>query len=211
MSSETKTILGIVISILVVFAIIIYAWNRQDVKLADPEKLNGTDSYSLGPVDAKVTIVEFADFQCPACAAAEPIMMQFMDEYKDKSVRYIYRHFPIHNHSLESMNAGEYAGEEGKFFEYSQMLFANQSEWGDMPGDPTQYFVKYGKELGLDTVKLAEAVASKKYESKVNKDFSDAGDLGVNSTPTFFINGKKYVGVQPLSTLKTIVDGLLAE
>ncbi len=108
------------------------------------------------------------------------------------------------------MNAVEAAGEQGMFFELGSSLFSHQSEWGESDADPTDLFLKYATDLKLDAGKIKAAIDSHTFDSKVDRDLKDAQGLGVNSTPTFFINGKKYIGVQSIETLRTTVDAILS-
>lgn len=208
MKAETKTTIGILVGALLLFMALILFWNKQANAPIDMEKLIRSDSYSVGSPTAKVTVVEFADFQCPSCAVAFPVMKLYITEYQDK-IHFVYRHLPIHNHSFLSMNFAEAAGEQGKFFEYSEMLYSKQKDWENLP-DPTALFTTYAKNLGLDSVAIAKEAADKKFDQKVARDQADAVAVGVNSTPTFFINGKKLVGVQSLETLRSETDAALA-
>jgi protein-disulfide isomerase len=161
------------------------------------------DSHVLGSKDAKVTIVEFADFQCSACQAGYPIVKKITQDYSDK-ILFVYRYFPIEQpYGLKAAEAAEAAGEQGKFWEYYDLLFEAQ---GKLTSDDLK---NYAKGLGLDMTKFNAAVDSEKYKDKVMADLADGEKLGVDATPTFFINGKKYVGVQTYDQFKAIIeDGL---
>lgn len=212
MQQEMKTTIGILVGAVLVFGAVIFFWSKTDTSKVDMTRLVRTDSYSVGPVDAKVQIVEFADYQCPACAAAEPILNQYLAEYKDK-VRYTYRYFPIpgHEHAVLAMNFAEAAGEQGKFFEMGNMLFEKQSDWGEKTGDQTALFMSYAKTLGLDTARIKAFVDANKANEKIQRDQADALAIGVNSTPTFFFNGEKEVGVLSLATMRELTDKILKE
>lgn len=212
MKPELKSTLGIIFGALIVFGALIFFWSKNDTTNVDPARLIREDSYSIGPADAKVTLVEFSDLECPSCAAAYPIIEQYLEEYKDK-VRFVYRHFPLpqHKHAYLAINFAEAAGEQGKFFEMAKSLFANKDEWGQKPADPTELFTKYAKDLGLDIAKIKAIVDAKKYDEKGNRDKADGTAAGVNSTPTFFLNGKKQVGILSLATLRELTDAVLAE
>ena len=169
------------------------------------DKLVKEDSQVLGNKDARVVIVEFSDFQCPACKAAHPIVKRITSEY-GKKILFVYRHFPLiaaHQYALKAAEAAEAAGEQGKFWEYHDLLFANQENL------KTEDLKKYAEELGLDLNKFNEALESGKFKDKVTGDMDDGENLGVSSTPTFFINGKKYVGVLDPEKFRGIIDGEL--
>src|SRR3989344_6222357 len=172
-----------------------------------PKEVSDTDlvkksSQVLGSEDAKVTIVEFSDFQCPACGAAHPVVKQVIKEYGDR-ILFVYRHFPLlatHQYALKAAEAAEAAGEQGKFWEYHDLLFENQESL------KTQDLKRYAQELELDTAKFNEALDSGKFKDKVTTDMDDGEKLGVSSTPTFFINGQKNVGVLSYEKFKELLD-----
>ena len=169
---------------------------------ATRENLVKDDSQVLGDKDAKVVIVEFADFQCPACGAAHPIVKQITQEYGDK-ILYVFRHFPLvaaHRYALKAAEAAEAAGEQGKFWEYHDLLFPNQENL------KTEDLKRYAEELELDMNKFNEALDSGKFKDKVTSDLDDGEKLGVTSTPTFFINGQIHKGVLELRQFKSIID-----
>lgn len=207
---DMKTTIGILVGAVLVFGAIIFFWAKNDKSVADPTVLIRPDSYTVGTKGAPVTIVEFADFQCPACAANAHIIEQFLEEYKDK-VFYVYRHFPIRDDSNIAMNLAEAAGEQGKFFEVGYSFFEHNSEWAEKGTDPTELLTSYVKKIpGLDAAKVLAVLKDKKYDTKISRDQADGISLGVNSTPTFFFNGKKYVGVLSLETLRSMTDALLS-
>jgi len=166
------------------------------------EGLVKENNYTLGSKDAKVAIVEFSDFQCPACGSAHPIIKRITQEYGDK-ILFVYRHFPLiaaHQYALKAAEAVEAAGEQGKFWEYHNLLFENQENL------KTKDLTKYAKDLGLDIDKFEDALKTGKFKDKVTADMDDAEKLGVSSTPTFFINGQKYVGVLPYEKFKSLIE-----
>lgn len=211
MSQETKIIAGIsiVTIIIVLVAAFMFGGKSQENKVAvkaDEKILLRNIPHSEGSPSASVTIVEFADFQCPACGAAYPIVKQIKEEYKDK-VQYIYRNFPLpmHKNAQISAQAAEAAGLQGKFFEMHDMLFENQEQWSEEP-NPLDIFVSYAKKIGLDTEKFTTDVKNKASTKSIEADVSDATALGVNATPTFFINGTKYSSVLSYDEFKSAID-----
>lgn len=179
----------------------------------DSQNLMRDNSHMTGKPEAKVTLVEFGDFQCPACAASNPIVKQIVETYKDNSdFNFVFRHFPltgIHKYAMDSAGAAEAAGRQGKYWEMHNMLYEKQSEWA-VP-QALDYFVQYAAALGLDSEKLRQEVRDKKYADIINADYADGIDLAVNSTPTFFLNGKPLVGVPKFEDLKKSIDDLLAQ
>jgi protein-disulfide isomerase len=200
MSKELKVIMIIGV-VFIVGGILLF---RNQPQLENPgqpidsESLVRESSHMTGKKDAKVTVVEFGDYECPACAAAEPTFEQLRQEYKDNpNVNFVFRNFPLpqHQKALVSAEAAEAAGEQGKFWEMHHKLYQNQAKWIG-PGDHKALFLQYATELGLDVLKFSQSLEQNKYSDVINTDGSDGQALGVNSTPTFFINGEKTKGYQ---------------
>lgn len=143
-----------------------------------------------GNPEAEVTVVEYADFQCPHCRTAVSVVDSLLASYGD-SVRVVYRHFPLpmFNNSFKAARAAEAAGEQGKFFEMHDLLFENQSEWAPL-GNPDETFSGYATELGLDMIAFSEAYGSKEVEDRIAAERDGAREYAVLGTPTFFVNGK---------------------
>ena len=142
------------------------------------------DDPSRGVANAPVTIVEFTDFQCPACAAMHPVLEDVLKSYGNK-VRFVVRDFPLTQHEFarKAAEAANAANAQGKFFEYIALLFKNQKAL-DIPS-----LKKYASELGLDRARFDAALDRGVYEAEVKKDVTDGEMYGVGSTPTIFING----------------------
>lgn len=175
-----------------------------------PNSELASDSPALGPEGAKVTIVEFSDYQCPACLTAENSVKQLMQQYNGK-VRFVYRNFPlysIHPNAGIAAEAALAAGEQGKFWEMHDKLFENQQA---ISKDGIVTIKKIAKELNLDEAKFNGALESRKFASAVKKDYDDALRFGSEGTPTFFINGTKYFGAYNAEQLKQIIDAELAK
>ncbi|HEX7456082.1 MAG TPA: thioredoxin domain-containing protein [Candidatus Nanoarchaeia archaeon] len=199
-------IIGIV-SLLVVAVAVLTTSAGQLPSGVSNQDLVKENSQVLGSRDAKVTIVEFSDFQCPACRAAHSIVKEVTAEYGDR-ILFVYRHFPIvssHPNALGAAEAAEAAGEQGKYWGYHDILFENQE---NLKKEDLQ---KYAKKLGLDMDKFGEALDTGKFKDKVRADIDDAQKLGVRATPTFFINGERYQGVIELDKFKSLIDRELAK
>lgn len=145
-----------------------------------------------GAVAGKVTLVEFGDFQCPACAAYEPIVREVTAANAD-SLKVVFKHFPlvqIHSNALLSAKASEAAGLQGKFWEMHDMLYDKQGEWANNLNS-RDIFNGYAQTLGLDMKKFAEDIDSQQVRDKILSEYREGVSLGVQGTPTFFVNGKK--------------------
>ncbi|NNL67766.1 MAG: DsbA family protein [Myxococcales bacterium] len=173
----------------------------------DPDKIHQVaigNSPALGPADAKVTIVEFSDFQCPYCGRVGPTMKRLLEEYPD-DVRIVYKHLPLsfHKQALPAAKASVAAGRQGKFWEFHDLLFQNQRELTD------EKFVELAKGLGLDVAKFEADYESSEVAREVAQDLSEARRLGVTGTPGFFVNGKFTSGAKPYESFKAMVDEAL--
>lgn len=144
-----------------------------------------------GNPEAQVTLVEFSDLQCPACASFEPVLKEVLAQYGDE-LRFEYRHFPlpIHRFAVQAAVAAEAAGQQDKFFEYKDKLFENQQTWGSSQ-NPTPFFLSYAEELGLDMDMFRRHMNSSILREAVRDDANEARQREVNSTPTFFLNGQR--------------------
>ncbi|HKP45639.1 MAG TPA: thioredoxin domain-containing protein [Pyrinomonadaceae bacterium] len=157
-----------------------------------------------GDVNAPVTIVEFTDFQCPSCAAMQPVLDDVLKSYGNK-VRFVVRDFPLlaHANARKAAEAANAANAQGKFFEYTQILFKHQSAL-DVPS-----LKKYASDLGLNRAQFDTALDSGRFADEVRHDLADGEKYGVDSTPTIFING---VALTELSSegLRAAIDKALA-
>lgn len=182
--------------------------NPEPAQAAGPVDVVVTsDDHVRGGENAKVTIVEYSDFECPFCEAAYPTIKQVMDTYGD-DVRIVYRHFPLsfHAQAQKSAEASECAADQGKFWEYHDMVFENQAL---ISGGVTQ-FKKWAADLRLNTTRFNSCLDSGEKADEVTDDMNSGVALGVSGTPGFFINGISVVGAQPFSSFKQIIDQELA-
>jgi protein-disulfide isomerase len=167
------------------------------------------DSHVIKATGAKVTVVEFGDFQCPACGVAYPVVKQIENDYKGK-INFAFREYPlkVHPNGYSAALAAESAGGQGKFWEMFDKLYSKQSEWSDK-NDPTDVFAGYAKDIGIDVDKFKQDLKNKKYDAKIQADVNDGNQVGINATPTFFINGKMYAGVLQYDDFKGKIDSEL--
>jgi protein-disulfide isomerase len=165
------------------------------------------NSPSIGPADAKITIVEFSDYQCPYCKRwNDEVFDRLLNEYP-KQVRFVYRNFPltsIHPQAFAAAQAAECAGAQGDYWQYHRALFSQKY------GLSESAYEKYASELGLDTTAFAKCISDGRYGDQITSDINFAANLGISSTPTFFINGIAVVGAQPYEVFKQIIDLELA-
>jgi protein-disulfide isomerase len=170
--------------------------------------------WSKGPKDAKVTLIEYADFQCPACASYHPIVKNVLEAYSDK-VLFVYREFPlytIHPNASISAQAAEAAGLQGKFWEMYDLLYTKQSEWAFVAGNRIveQNLDVYAKSLGLDMDKFHADLNSDQVLKKIKVDVDGAIEAGVGRTPTFYLNLKQMQNPASEQEFKSLLDAALA-
>ena len=164
-----------------------------------PFSSNAPDYRTLGPADAKVTIVEFSDFECPACRVAEAPMRALLKLY-DGKVRLVFKHFPLeHSHRWARTGAiaAECAGRQGKFWEYHHELYDHQEEWPSEKSE--ERLVAYAGKLKLNSAAWLACRKDPAVSASVSADYKDGENAWVGSTPTFFINGKRFVGAMQLA------------
>lgn len=159
------------------------------------------DAAVRGPEQAKVTIVEYSDFQCPFCARVLPTLNQIRETYGDQ-VRIVYKHLPlrIHPEAHGAAAAAEAAGAQGKFWEMHDRIFAGQRELSDAK------YAEWARELGLDVERFERDRQSEAIRQRIARDEQEANRLGVSGTPAFFINGRFLSGAQPFDAFQRLID-----
>lgn len=163
------------------------------------------DDPSLGNPEASVTMVEFGDFQCPFCQRLfKETLPQIKEKYvKTGKVRFVYRDFPltsIHGQAQKSAEAAECANEQGKFWQYHDLLYERQSALG------LENYKKWAMELGLDVEQFNKCLDSGKYSDEVGKDLGDGQAAGVTGTPGTFVNGRLVQGALPYAQFEAIIE-----
>lgn len=158
-----------------------------------------------GNLSAKVTLVEFSDFECPACATFDPYIKQVANEFKD-DLKIAYRHFPLPQHTKARLaaQASMAAAEQGKFWEYGEKLFENQSNLDESD------LIGYAQGFGLDLEKFKADMTSQKIKDYISQDLNVGSRYSVSSTPTFYLNGKKLT-LTSFADLRNKVDEAITE
>ncbi len=180
---------------------------EEGKKPLDPAKqsmIAAADAPSFGPTTAKVTIVEFSDFQCPYCSRAANTVKQIKEKYGDK-VHFVFREFPLsfHQNAHLAAEASLAANAQGKFWQYHDKLFANQNALDRASLE------KYAKEVGLKEPEFKKALDDKQYAAKVDADVKLGGEVSVNGTPTMFLNGKRVDNPTDFAALSKAIDDAL--
>jgi protein-disulfide isomerase len=170
-------------------------------------------AHAVGDPKAPITLEEFGDFQCPPCGALHPILKGLETEYGPQKLRIIFREFPLvpnHVHALAAARAAEAAGLQGKFWEMHDLIYEHQKDWHEV-FDVRPAFDGYAKSIGLDMKQFTQDSSSEIVERRIFLDGKRAHSLGVQGTPTVFLNGKE-VPFQSLAPekLKALIDAELA-
>jgi len=164
------------------------------------------DAYTLGPKDAPITLVEFSDYQCPFCRRwHDEVYGPLLAAYSGK-IKFVYRHLPltsIHPDAFPAAEAAMCAGEQDAYWPYHEKLFKGE-------GLGSAIYTQYAQELSLDMTTFETCMTEHKYQQEIQADSDFAINLGINSTPTFFINGLAIVGAQPLNVFQQVIDKELA-
>jgi protein-disulfide isomerase len=176
-----------------------------------PADTAGFRGYVLGSDSAPVEIIEYADYQCPACNLFESV--QFPD-VKSRlidagRVRWVFRDYPLemHPHARVAAHAAACANEQGQFWPMHDRIFATQSEWSRR-GSATGAFADLARQIGLDAARYEECMSSAKFAGRIEGSRLQAIAAGAGSTPSFVIGGRLYVGVQPFDRIRALVDSL---
>jgi len=184
---------------------------KQAAGLTPGEKVSVDDDAFIGNENAKVTVIEFSDFQCPFCrsfwsGAYQQIKSEYIDTGK---IKFVFRDYPLpfHQAAQISAEAAECAEDQGKFWEMHDKIFSEQGKQGT--GTVTYgatELKKWASQLGLNSTKFNQCLDSGKYKSEVEKDLADGSSYGVSGTPTLFVNGYPIVGAQPFAVFKALID-----
>jgi len=169
---------------------------------------NGDDATnSADASQAVVTLVEYADLQCPACKVNHPIVNEVLAAYPEQ-VKLVFKHFPlisIHKNAMSAAIAAEAAGVQGKFCEYLDTLYEKPGEWELLP-NPSDRYAQYAKDLGLDTEKFASDLKDPALQKKVDDERNEGIANGVAGTPSFFVNGVRVEIPGSLDSFKKVID-----
>ena len=179
----------------------IVAKANTKIELVRPRVTVSPGGQARGPADARVTIIEFSDFQCPFCQRAKPVLDEIATRYPN-DVRIVYRNLPLdslHPRARASAEAAQCAAEKNKFWEYHDRLFANNRALGD------EDLRKYAKEVGLDAAAFDECVKSRRHKDRVEADVQEAKRLGITGTPAFVVNGILMSGLQTADSFDDVI------
>ena len=197
-----------VIIILIIWGLIAAsnkAQNNTIGTLGTPAPVTTVD-HVYGPENAPVTIVEYSDFQCPACQAYFYIVERLVAS-STVPIKLVYRHFPLAQHinAVPASLASEAASIQGKFWEMYKLIFDNYTDWTELK-DPKPVFVDYATQIGLNIEQVRIDMASSSLKQKITDSVKEGIEIGVSGTPTFFVNGKFIDNPKNYEEFKTIVE-----
>ena len=211
---KNKTTLWLIVAVVIIgsiFGIVRLA----SISKTDESNLTASaisDSENIkGDKDAKATLIEYSDFQCPACGAYHPILKKVTDNL-GAQVRFAYRHFPLPQHKNAKLAAtvAEASGKQGKFWEMHDLIFQNQSDWSEEK-NASVIFAKYANDLGLNLEQFQKDLTSEEIKAKIENDYKSGIKAGVNSTPSFFLNGKKMENPRNYDDFKNAIEQALGQ
>jgi protein-disulfide isomerase len=167
-------------------------------------KIAADDAPSFGPKDAKVTIVEFSDFECPYCTQAAQATKKIKEKYGDK-VRFVFRQFPLsfHPNAQNAAEASLAAHKQGKFWAFHDKLFENQKALTEAD------LKRHAKDVGLNVAAVEKALKEDTYKDQVAKDMALGGEVGVSGTPTMFLNGKRVQNATQFEAIEPMIKEAL--
>lgn len=210
MNKQFFLIVGVVVAALV--GLFVVTGNKNDQQSGQQPDQSQASNHTQGAGNKKVTLVEYGDFQCPACKSFYPLVKEIKKIYGD-DITFQFSHFPlsqIHQNAFAAHRAAEAAGKQGKFFEMHDLLYENQDSWSSLP-DPSQVFTGLAQQLSLNMDQFNSDVASEAVNSTINADVKLAQQAGATSTPTFTINGEKIQNPQSLEEFKKLIDDAIAK
>ncbi|MBI2990104.1 MAG: thioredoxin domain-containing protein [Candidatus Magasanikbacteria bacterium] len=181
--------------------------NVKSAKLA--EEINELD-HGKGNQQAPAVLVEYSDFQCPACAATYPLLKRLSEELPD-TLYLVYRHFPlkqIHPNAQPAAEAAEAAAKQGKFWEMHDSLFNTQTDWTGL-NNPEEFFINLASSLGLDLETFKTDLRSKETQNRVDRDYKSGIASGIPGTPTFFLNGTRISNPGTYEQFKQLIESTI--
>ena len=213
-SKIKKNTTYLIIAIVVIIAgFKLWQWINTPVTRNQNQQLDALsvreNDWVKGKSDAQLTLIEYGDFECPACAVYSSLLNRLSSDFPD-NLKIVFRHFPIpgHKNAVPAAKAAEAAGVQDKFWQMHDLLYDKQSEWENL-ANPESKFIEYAKDLGLDIEKFKADYDSKEVSDRISSDQSEALSLKINATPTFFLNGKKLAGITSYDSFKKIINDAL--
>src|SRR5215470_20007805 len=208
MQRTLKAVIVIIAAVGIAAFAAAYLSRTADRPAETPDKSSHVEiksgGHSRGAANAQLTLVEFGDYQCPSCGGYHPLVKEILNRYPDK-LRLEFHHYPLidlHRNAMIGAMAAEAAGDQGKYWEMHDALLEHQQEWGESP-NPEPMFIGLASRLGLDQNRFTQSLHSPALQSKILQDVTQAQDLHIEGTPTFFINGEQ---IHPKLSMEDLVQ-----
>jgi len=166
------------------------------------------DDWLKGNKEAELTLIEYSDFQCPACAYFHPIVEKLAGDYKD-NLKIVYRHFPLpqHKNAVLAGQAAEAAGKQGKFWEMAGKIFESQAQWSEVKNEEAKnIFKELARTLDLNIEQWEKDIENEEIKKSIDEDYKEGVKIGINATPTFFLNGQKLQNPRSYEEFKEILN-----
>lgn len=196
-------VIGLVATVGMIAGLVALQGN-QDKNMANLSVAVSAEDHLLG--EGQVMLVEYSDFQCPACGAYWPLLKQLQTDFQGK-LTLVYRHFPlrrIHPNADAAAQAAEAAGRQGKFWEMADLIFTGQADWAKS-GNATEKFEQYAQQLELDLAKFKDDADSAEIKQVIQQDLNEANAMNLSGTPSFFLNGQFIQGPGSYEAFKTLI------
>lgn len=206
----SKRFLVVLLAVVAVFVGVFLLTNKH--KVAAPAANGGTPSnHIFGSGQKSVTLVEYGDFQCSACGAYYPLVKEITTKYQS-DIFFQFRNFPltsIHPNAFAGSRAAEAADKQGKYWEMHDLLYEQQQSWSTA-SNPETFFEGYAQQLGMDVNKFKQDIAAADVNAVINADMGEGNKLGVDATPTFFLDGKKIDNPRDQDSFNKLIDDEIA-
>jgi len=201
----TSFLFGLLVLVLAIAKMASTPSKSDPPNLSVPVEITPAD-WIKGPRSSSVVLIEYSDFQCPACRNVEPLIREMQNEYGDR-ILFAYRHFPLRQHMFAGLaaRAAEAAGRQGKFWEMHDLLFEGQERWS-IQGRPEETFIEYARQLGLDVDRFRSDMASQETVAAVQEDVRTGTRAGVDHTPSFLLNGQTIPNPRNRDEFKDVLD-----
>ncbi|PIR08393.1 protein-disulfide isomerase [Candidatus Gottesmanbacteria bacterium CG11_big_fil_rev_8_21_14_0_20_37_11] len=213
MDADKKVIIGSIFATIIVIVGAVFFTSKSNSpnneKKIDESILIRENSNKISSPGAELNLIEFADYKCPACATYLPVIKDILKEYKGR-INYVYRHYPLpqHKNAYIAAQAAEAAGKQGKYWEYHEMLYSNQSDWSS-ENNVTDKFTEYAKDLQLDINKFKSDLDMPEIKQKIEQDIQDGNRVKLSATPTFFLDGEQIQNPESDEDFKTLIKAAI--
>lgn len=215
MKKELKIVIGMIALIVIGFVSANVIFSRSQTKqlpnalsLNLPEQLVRSNSYAKGKLDSSTTLIEFLDPECESCAAFYPMVKDLLRDYEGK-IRFVVRYMAFHKSSVIAIAATEAAGMQGKYWEMQELLFARAHEWSHRDSPDPEIFKSFASDLGLNREKFDADLKNPVWSEKAQRDMADGQTLGVQGTPSFFVN-QNPVAELSIEALRSAIESSLS-